>query len=288
MRKKIGVGIGLTSVIVIGFFVYSLGIVNIDEQQVVKPLQDIKKNLPEVPKIMTDTREKIVSVIEKEPSKIPEKIVRISKPELNIAKIESLIHDGINEQRATYGLIPLEYDSTISNVARAHSKDMAQNNYFEHQSLTGTQPWDRGFPYGYHTCGTKEAISLQSQYDELSRQYDRYPRTMTDQSQYQQATALYNQLNAISSRLNSLSQNKELFGGLAENISQNWTYDSITYINGVPSYNWNHDEDIAEKTVNGWMNSQGHRANILSGFHSEGIGVAIASDDKVYITENFC
>lgn len=74
-----------------------------------------------------------------------------------------------------------------------------------------------------------------------------------------------------------------------ENIFQNNLYDSITYINGIPTYHWNSQEKIAESTVEGWMDSTGHRENILTSFWtSEGIGVAISSDDKVLITQNFC
>lgn len=77
--------------------------------------------------------------------------------------------------------------------------------------------------------------------------------------------------------------------GIAENIMQNNLYDSITYYNGIPRYAWNSQEDIAQSTVDGWMDSPGHRQNILtSTYDREGIGVAIASDDKVYITEDFC
>jgi uncharacterized protein YkwD len=77
--------------------------------------------------------------------------------------------------------------------------------------------------------------------------------------------------------------------GLAENIMQNNLYNSITYYNEVPSYNWNTQDEIASSTVDGWMSSSGHRQNILtSNYDKEGIGVAIASDDKVYITEDFC
>lgn len=169
-----------------------------------------------------------------------------------------------------------------------HSQDMAKNNYFSHTSPSGKEPWDRGDPYGYETCGTNEAVSLQKKYDELSIQYDKYPQESTSESQYQEAMSLYNQLNAISSQLDSLANSGQLFGGLAENIAQNWTYESTTYINGIPIHDWNTEENLAEQTVNGWMNSPGHRENILSGFHSEGIGVAIASDEKVYFTQNFC
>ena len=77
--------------------------------------------------------------------------------------------------------------------------------------------------------------------------------------------------------------------GIAENIMQNNLYDSITYYNGIPRYAWNSQEEIAQSTVSGWMNSPGHRQNILtSNYDREGIGVAIASDSKVYVTEDFC
>ena len=78
--------------------------------------------------------------------------------------------------------------------------------------------------------------------------------------------------------------------GIAENIFQNNRYSSVThYSDGRNEYDWNSPEEIAQSTVGGWMNSSGHRKNILTaGFDREGIGVAIATDDKVYITEDFC
>lgn len=78
--------------------------------------------------------------------------------------------------------------------------------------------------------------------------------------------------------------------GIAENIFQNNLYDSTSYVNGIPvSHDWNSLEDIAQSTVNGWMNSPSHRQNILyAQYNKEGIGVAISSDDKVLITQDFC
>jgi uncharacterized protein YkwD len=75
-----------------------------------------------------------------------------------------------------------------------------------------------------------------------------------------------------------------------ENIALNHLYDSVTTVNGVAtSYDWNSQNKIAETTVQGWMKSPGHRKNILTPyFKSEGIGVAITPDGKVYITQNFC
>ena len=48
-------------------------------------------------------------------------------------------------------------------------------------------------------------------------------------------------------------------------------------------------EEIAQSTVDGWMDSEDHRKNILTEkFDREGIGVVISDDDKVYITQNMC
>jgi len=78
--------------------------------------------------------------------------------------------------------------------------------------------------------------------------------------------------------------------GIAENLFQNNLYSSATfYSNRESVYDWNSAEEIAQTTVGGWMNSSGHRENIVTPtFDREGIGVAIAPDDKVYITEDFC
>jgi len=77
--------------------------------------------------------------------------------------------------------------------------------------------------------------------------------------------------------------------GLAENIYQNTSYDRITYRNGVATYHWNTAEEIAASTVRGWMKSRGHRNNILQlGPTLTGVGVAIAPDNKVLVTQVFC
>jgi uncharacterized protein YkwD len=75
----------------------------------------------------------------------------------------------------------------------------------------------------------------------------------------------------------------------AENILQNNLYDSVVVVNGKAAYSWNSEERIAETTVRGWMDSPGHRRNILTPhWGKEGIGVFIDPDGKIYITQNFC
>jgi uncharacterized protein YkwD len=81
-----------------------------------------------------------------------------------------------------------------------------------------------------------------------------------------------------------------IYSGIAENIFQNNLYDVVWYTGDIPtSYEWNTIDEIAQTTVDGWMESPGHRENILTKrYDKEGIGVVISQDDKVYITQNFC
>ena len=59
--------------------------------------------------------------------------------------------------------------------------------------------------------------------------------------------------------------------------------ENIMFLQGYSGVN-----AIATATVDSWMNSPGHRANILvSDWRSEGIGVAF-SGNEVYLTQNFC
>jgi uncharacterized protein YkwD len=74
----------------------------------------------------------------------------------------------------------------------------------------------------------------------------------------------------------------------AENIA--YTYWETNLEGGVY-----HDSnrDVAEGLVNQWMNSTGHRENILRDYwENEGIGVSITTDSKgrtrIYATQNFC
>ena len=82
-----------------------------------------------------------------------------------------------------------------------------------------------------------------------------------------------------------------VYEGIAENLYQG-NRASGYYSNAsgaVTGYDWLTLEDIAQATVTGWMDSPGHRKNILTDhYYNEGIGVAFAPDNKVYVTENFC
>jgi len=75
----------------------------------------------------------------------------------------------------------------------------------------------------------------------------------------------------------------------AENIALGRLYSSTATENGITYYHWNSVQEIALRMVDGWMNSSGHRKNILMPYwRQEGIGIEIGPGNKIYITQNFC
>ena len=149
---------------------------------------------------------------------------------LNSDEIEQLVHAKVNEKRDLEGLSKLSFDKDLAEIARYHSKDMAQNDYFAHTSPDGEEMEDRYDRFGYD-C-------------------------RADMGGNQYAT-----------------------GG--ENIFKQ-SFTGFTFTN----------EELANETVEGWMQSPGHRENLLQEYwNTEGIGVYIeeeGSETTVYVTQNFC
>ncbi len=192
-----------------------------------------------VGEVTEDSTKKIDNVIKYAQKKINPSQSDVDKPEINAQQIEYLVHEFTNQERLNHGLSQLAIDSEITQVARGHSSDMAEREYFAHETPEGLTPTDRADQKGY-SCQKMVGLLI--------------------------------------------------YSGLAENIFQGHLFDSYYTINGeITSYEWNTEEEIAKITVDGWMNSPGHRENILTEiFDREGIGVKITEDHKVYVTQNFC
>jgi uncharacterized protein YkwD len=72
-----------------------------------------------------------------------------------------------------------------------------------------------------------------------------------------------------------------------ENVAYNWLDRNVQTDDGIEEYDTN--EEIATAVVEQWMGSSGHRENVLSeGWSSEGIGVYVAADGQIFVTQNFC
>jgi uncharacterized protein YkwD len=114
----------------------------------------------------------------------------------------------VNQERAKVGCKPLTADSRLTAAARGHSQDMANRNYFDHNTPEGVTPWTRITNAGYH------------------------------------------------------------FSTAAENIAAGQT---------TPA-----------QVMNAWMNSEGHRANILNcNLRNIGVGLAYNGKHTPYWTQDF-
>ena len=83
-----------------------------------------------------------------------------------------------------------------------------------------------------------------------------------------------------------LSAGNEIIRG-GENLGESIAYNS-KYPNGLIS-DYKSVEEIVNETIAQWMNSPSHRSNILHPYwRTEGIGVAVETDGKILITQNFC
>ena len=88
-------------------------------------------------------------------------------------------------------------------------------------------------------------------------------------------------------RLQTRVGDRVYLGG--ENLALSSVVSSYTYVQDtgeVCEYRYNDLAELARSTVQGWMESPGHRENILSPFTREGIGVCVSDEGEVYITQN--
>lgn len=81
----------------------------------------------------------------------------------------------------------------------------------------------------------------------------------------------------------------DVIHGGAENIARDDLYAKITTVGDRKYYDWQSEDALARRAVDGWMKSPGHRANILTPhWMHEGLGVVVTRDLKVYVTQDFC
>jgi hypothetical protein len=75
----------------------------------------------------------------------------------------------------------------------------------------------------------------------------------------------------------------------AENRALNEHSGSVAKVIVIAFYDWYSQKTRAQMTVQGRMKSSGHRKNILAPYWlHESIDVAIAPDDSIFKTQDFC
>jgi uncharacterized protein YkwD len=73
----------------------------------------------------------------------------------DLSSLENDVVRLVNAERRKRGCVALRIDSRLVTSARAHSREMAASNYFNHASPTGESPWDRMEAAGYSNGGAE-------------------------------------------------------------------------------------------------------------------------------------
>jgi len=180
--------------------------------------------------------------------------------EYNRTKIERLVFEYTNEERASEGLEELEYTDEFVETARGHSADMANNGYVGHVDSQG-----RNFD---------ERMTFE---DRESKEACMSPEVRQKLKQARQKL----EGDIIQGELPDPAFGENAGSTLYEaEFEEERTGETVVNEN---------EEDIARSIVNGWMVSPPHRENILKEkWDSVSIGVYVSEGKTVFATQLFC
>ncbi|RPF50619.1 CAP domain-containing protein [Aquisalibacillus elongatus] len=77
-----------------------------------------------------------------------------------VHEFERQVHELVNEEREKHGLEPVEFSVDVSHVARAKSQDMADEDYFSHESPTYGSPFEMMDEFGLRYVAAGENIAM--------------------------------------------------------------------------------------------------------------------------------
>ncbi|MGE5042374.1 MAG: CAP domain-containing protein [Candidatus Levyibacteriota bacterium] len=107
------------------------------------PTQPVYNN-PDQPIYDTPTPTPQPSIEYPTPTPTPVPFIQQPQPQpADISQIEQDIFNQTNQQRQQHGVPPLTFSNEIAAVARAHSKDMNDRNFFDHVNPDGLDPFQR-------------------------------------------------------------------------------------------------------------------------------------------------
>lgn len=220
-------------------------------------------------------------------------------PNYNLDEMEKSIFDLVNRERTNAGLNILKINIDIAAVAREHSRNLSRENL----SLTGfAKTCDfpiihhEGFDFGdyaqdrmnnrniYYFGMSGENIALmpgvnvKSVYTENSLVEK---NITTCRSRRQTVDNIYNQ------KLESLTEDADKIE-LVKNeiILRQAAFNKETEAT-ISEIKWDSEIELARKTVAGWMESPGHKANILTpDFDESGVGLAYVNG-YIVATQDF-
>lgn len=213
---------------------------------------------------------------------------RGARPEQSVSSISTRdvarkIHDEVNRVRLANNLNALEWDDELAEVALLHSEDQSRDN----RELT-----DPGLLCQYPTIRHEGFVSGFSVRDRVSdadidfravgENIAMIPgiRSRSYTFEFEENPKCPEQATA---QINSVSDKDRYEAGLRKLLGEARKISGVTFVREVPYT----EEEIIDLAIDGWMDSVGHRENILYPGYTHG-GVGIVKINEYYIiTHNF-
>lgn len=210
-------------------------------------------------------------------------------------QIEKEIQELVNDEREKYGLSRLAWNDEVANVAREHSKDQATDNIFIiNQNKLCSYPFihHEGKTFGLHHSSRLNEKGLYY-FSASAENIALIPKIKSTR---------YNSTNIApvdcQSKLNSLNKSYEKaieetesdqgkVARLNKEITDRIALTKQSATIDIVDQDYNTIKQVEKEAVVGWMNSPGHRKNILNPIYDEA-GMGIAEVNGYYIiTQNF-
>jgi uncharacterized protein YkwD len=192
-----------------------------DYSEIEEPIINQQENKKGLKEVVSDVR-RIIGFEDTKSSEFQEKLKEIEKKILEYTNIE----------RKNTGLSALQWNEILHKSAKAHSDNMAENDFFSHDDPQSRTPTRRAKEAGFTKIKWVNA--------------------------------------------------HEYYIGVAENIGKMGTGNVIDI-----GYVFNTPDSLAKAQVKSWMQSSGHRENILNPQYSD-LGVGVSYDTGDYVsTQNF-
>jgi len=195
-------------------------------------MYDLQKYTEKIGEAIEKGYQELMEAAEEIGNRASETVENLTSKQVDVKEIEVLIFKYTNIERRNHGLDELVWDEKLAEIAREHSEDIADNDFFSHVNPAGESPTDRARRHGYD---------------------------------------LY----------------KDLGGGwYSEGISENIGKMPTGNVLGI-GYVSDNADSIAKAQVESWMDSSGHRENILKPNYDR-LGVGVGYDGTYYVsTQNF-
>ncbi len=89
--------------------------------------------------------------------------------EEDVRNFELELFEITNQKRIENGVQPLVWDDRLHSIAKNHSQDMAEKNYFNHNNLDGMSAFDRGNNAYYECEKERESIMYEGISENISQ-----------------------------------------------------------------------------------------------------------------------